>query len=55
MIALGFVYMAFSSHMSYIVIEKKADFYKERDFWLLTIGLSLAALLTQLMTYDYLI
>ncbi len=46
MIALGFIYLVFTSHLSYIVLEKREDFYKERMFWIIVIGLLASIYLT---------
>lgn len=46
MVALGFVYLVFMSHLSYILFEKKDDFYKDKNFWLILIGLVMSIYLT---------
>ena len=46
MIAIGFVYVVFMSHLSYIVLEQKEEAYKDKTFWLIIIGLLAAVYLT---------
>lgn len=48
MVALGFVYIVFMSHLSYIVLERKEDFYREKAFWLILLGLLASVYLTML-------
>jgi hypothetical protein len=48
MIIIGFIYciyLAFSSHIFYVVAEKGERFYKDDTFWLLTIGILLTTYL----------
>lgn len=49
MLALGFVNVVFASHLSYIVLERKEDFHRDRNFWLLLIGLLASILLTTIV------
>lgn len=49
MIALGFVYFVFTSQLSYIILEQREDFYKDRLFWLIILGLVASIYLTMLM------
>ena len=46
MLALGFINVVFVSHLSYVVLERKANFYKDINFWLLLIGLLASILIT---------
>ena len=46
MFALGFVNVVFASHLSYVLLERKKNFYKDRNFWLLLIGLLASILIT---------
>jgi formate hydrogenlyase subunit 3/multisubunit Na+/H+ antiporter MnhD subunit len=43
MLALGFIYGAFGSHLCYIVAEKQQRAANTHTFWLLIIGLLAAA------------
>ncbi len=49
MVALGFIYVVFMSHLSYILLEKREDFYKEKMFWYLIIGLMACLYLTAMI------
>jgi hypothetical protein len=49
MIALSFIYVIFMSHLSYILLEQKEDFYKDKNFWLLLLGLGLSVYITIVM------
>ncbi len=46
MIALSFVYLVFMSHLSYILLEQREDFYKDKNFWLILLGLVITIYLT---------
>jgi hypothetical protein len=46
MIGLGFVYFTFTTYMSYIILEKGHDCYKDRMFWVLLVALFLLMYLT---------
>jgi hypothetical protein len=49
MLALGFVNVVFASHLSFIVLDKKKNFYQDRNFWLLLIALLASILLTTIV------
>lgn len=49
MIALGFVYIVFMSHLSYILLEQKQEFYKNKNFWMILMGLLLTIYLTTII------
>ena len=46
MVALGFVYIVFMSHLSYILLEQREEFYKDKNFWLILLGLLVSVYLT---------
>lgn len=49
MVALGFIYVVFMSHLSYILLEKKEDFYKDKMFWMIFTGLVTSLYLTVML------
>lgn len=49
MVALGFVYIVFMSHLSYILLEQKEEFYKDKHFWMILTGLLFSIYLTVIM------
>jgi hypothetical protein len=46
MIALGFIHLVFMSHLSYILLEQREEFYKDKNFWLILLGLVVSVYLT---------
>jgi hypothetical protein len=46
MVALGFIYLVFMSHLSYILLEQREEFYKDKNFWLILLGLIVSVYLT---------
>lgn len=49
MFAIGFIYIVFMSHLSYMMFEQKEEVYKDRTFWLLIIGLLATIYLTNMI------
>jgi hypothetical protein len=49
MFALGFVNLVFASHLSYILLERKKRFHRDRNFWLILIALLASILVTSLV------
>ena len=43
------IYLAFSSHLCYVLVEKRTLFYKDDTFWLLAIGILLTTYLFPLL------
>ena len=46
MLALGFTNVVFFSYLSYLVLERKLEVYKSRQFWLMLAGFLLSIYLT---------
>jgi len=46
MLALGFTNVVFFSYLSYLVLERKLEVYKSRQFWLMLAGFLLSLYLT---------
>lgn len=46
MVALGFIYLVFMSHLSVILLEQREEFYKDKNFWLILLGLIVSVYLT---------
>lgn len=46
MFAISFIYIAFFSHLSYVILERRENVYKDSRFWLLVIALLLTVHLT---------
>jgi len=46
LVIIGFINLIFLSHLSYVVVEKKAMAYRSRKFWALISGLLLSMYLT---------
>lgn len=48
MLALGFIYGAFGSHLCYVLAEKQRKAPRTNIFWLLVIGLLATASINQI-------
>lgn len=49
MLALSFIYVAFTSHLSYVLVEKGKSVFRDKTFWLLVIGLLATRLFTKML------
>ena len=46
MLALGFTNVVFFAYLSYLVLERRSQIYKSKQFWLLLAGFFLSLYLT---------
>lgn len=46
MLALGFTNLVFLAYITYILLERKTEFYKSNQFWLMLLGLCLSLYIT---------
>jgi|GEM_PF-2097046 uncharacterized membrane protein len=49
MLTLGFVNVVFASHLSFIILDRRENFYQDKNFWLLLIAFLISILVTTIV------